>query len=166
MNACTRYGILFAFAAVACAHRTTIGQYVGQRLSTKPPAGPTCYWAASQLLTEQLDTSIAREPRWLVLDTRPDDEQPGYAVAYLITPEGHQRPSIFAQWRRVGDSLDVSETNTFPPARWVLADRGDSLVGRAVMVHDMVIRDSTGTPVLLRSEWPARAYRLSCAKVP
>src|SRR3989442_6667928 len=103
MNACTRYGIVFAVASVACAHRTTIGQYVGQRLSTKPPAGPTCYWAASQL-TEQLRTSIAREPPWLVPDTRPHDEQPGYPRPYLITPEGHHRPTIIAPWpRRMGN---------------------------------------------------------------
>ena len=158
--------VVLPIAVVACARSTGIGQYLGRRLATAPSAGPTCYGGNLELRATVPEWLVgANERRWLVLDPTPADEPEGYAVAYLMAPEGHNLP-IFGQWRRVGDSVEVQETNTFPPAYWKLADRGDTLVGRGVMIHDVVDRDSAGQIVERRSEWPARADRVSCRTVP
>lgn len=152
-----RCTITLLLVVVACSRGTAVERYIASRLAATQDA-PLCFSGTANLFADSLAPSPQPyERRWLVLDTA--------SVAYVVTPERHQLP-IFAEWRQVGDSLEVHETNGMAPANWVLARHADTLVGRGFMIHDVVETDSAGNIVPRRSDWKARAVRTPCALVP
>ena len=162
----TSWVYTLVFVAAACSSGTGVGRYISARLAAAPQEAPLCYVGTANLLADSLaPPPQSYERRWLVLDTTRVAEAPGYTVAYVITPKGHESP-IFAQWRRVGDSIEVHELNELAPASWVLGVQRDTLVGRGLMIHDVVYTDSAGRVVPRRSNWRARAYRIPCRQVP
>ncbi len=159
------YG-LTALLAFACAHRPDLGHYISRRVRAAPAGVLSCYASASYGLSDTLvDVNMQFEPMWLVLDSSRDAADSSYATAYLIFQQRRDR-SIVGRWRRIGDSLEVQELTSFPNGSWTLGDRGDSLVGRGFMIHDVGQRDSSGAFVPGRSEWRARAERVPCGTIP
>jgi len=157
---------LTAVLALGCTHRTDLGHYVSRRLRAAPAGDLTCYASASYGLSDTLvDANQQHEPMWLVLDSSPDAADSTHAMAYLIFRQRRDRSTV-GRWRRIGDSLEVQELTSFPNSSWMLGDRGDSLVGRGFMIHDVGHRDSSGVFVPHRSEWRARVERVPCGKIP
>jgi hypothetical protein len=175
MRFCARYlgALTAASLLVACARPTRenpLAAMLSTRLSTPPPAGPTCFEATDHLLREGAAYAASDQAlRWLVLlpPSAPDSSGflPAYRSAYLVPRRGRGVASP-AAWRRRGDSVEVVAGVGLASATWRLAERGDTLVGYAEMEHDTYHVDSAGRRVPGRSRWGARATRVPCRRVP
>jgi hypothetical protein len=156
------YVLAVFMTAFGCRHGFTVSHYVDHRLKTAPRGALACYASLTYGLS---DTLLARdqplEPMWLVLDSLRDQADSSYAMAYIIF-QHHRDRATAGRWRRVRDSLEIEELTSFPNGNWVLVDRGDSIVGRGIMVHDVGHTDSLGAFVPGRSEWRAHAKRVPC----